>query len=61
MGEAPAGTNLQEALHINTRLLGADHVQTAASYHAIAIALSTCIAIGYRCQCRHWLHFGASV
>ncbi|GJW74526.1 tetratricopeptide repeat-like superfamily protein [Tanacetum coccineum] len=29
-----------EALKCNKRLLGADHIQTAASYHAIAIALS---------------------
>ena len=31
---------LHEALHTNTNLLGPNHVQTAASYHAIAIALS---------------------
>ncbi|KAG9148728.1 hypothetical protein Leryth_013409 [Lithospermum erythrorhizon] len=31
---------LHEALKCNQRLLGADHIQTAASYHAIAIALS---------------------
>ncbi|GFZ06791.1 tetratricopeptide repeat (TPR)-like superfamily protein [Actinidia rufa] len=31
---------LHEALKCNKRLLGADHIQTAASYHAIAIALS---------------------
>ena len=31
---------LHEALKINKKLLGADHIQTAASYHAIAIALS---------------------
>ncbi|KAI3868327.1 hypothetical protein MKX03_000238, partial [Papaver bracteatum] len=31
---------LHEALKCNQRLLGADHIQTDASYHAIAIALS---------------------
>jgi protein TIF31 len=31
---------LHEALKSNKRLLGADHIQTAASYHAIAVALS---------------------
>ncbi|XP_022636339.1 protein TSS-like isoform X1 [Vigna radiata var. radiata] len=31
---------LHKALKCNQRLLGADHIQTAASYHAIAIALS---------------------
>nr|GEZ93964.1 hypothetical protein [Tanacetum cinerariifolium] len=31
---------LHEALKCNQRLLGVDHIQTAASYHAIAIALS---------------------
>ncbi|XP_039027378.1 protein TSS-like [Hibiscus syriacus] len=31
---------LHEAVKCNQRLLGADHIQTAASYHAIGIALS---------------------
>jgi protein TIF31 len=31
---------LHKALKCNQRLLGPDHIQTAASYHAIAIALS---------------------
>ncbi|KMZ60514.1 hypothetical protein ZOSMA_59G00760 [Zostera marina] len=31
---------LQESLKCNQRLLGTDHIQTAASYHAIAIAIS---------------------
>ncbi|KAF2323204.1 hypothetical protein GH714_034118 [Hevea brasiliensis] len=41
---------LHEALKCNQRLLGVDHIQTAASYHAIAIALSLMEAYSFSVQ-----------
>ncbi|GKC51608.1 hypothetical protein Tco_1074353 [Tanacetum coccineum] len=40
---------LHEALKCNQRLLGVDHIQTAANYHAIAIALSLMEAYSLSC------------